>query len=38
VEENDMSDLVRNDGAGFVAGSLMAFVAFGLIFLLAISL
>ena len=33
-----MSELVRGDGPGFVAGSLMAFVIFGAIFLLTLSL
>ena len=33
-----MSALVRSDGAGFVAGSLMAFVAFAIICLITISL
>ena len=33
-----MSELVRGDGAGLVAGSLMAFLAFAFIVLLTISL
>ena len=36
--EGRMSELVRGDGAGLAAGSLMAFLAFGFIVLLTISL
>lgn len=36
--ETTMSELVRGDGVGFVAGSLMALLTFSVIFFLTISL